>query len=120
MRRHAGTEIERDAVEVIAGSRRAIGAALLQAADMRIAKIPAARALGEVAAECGEMTDLRRRQTKGCRRNAGIRCGDRRIGGDRGAGGEGADAPPPVWPPMNAGPIPRRPDSDTRAPPEHA
>src|SRR6187200_1224367 len=60
MRRHAGTKIECDAVEVIARPGRAIAAALLQTGDVRIAKVPAARTLREVAAERGEMTDLRR------------------------------------------------------------
>ena len=88
MRRHAGAEIEGDAVEVIARPRRAIAAALLQAGDMRIAKIPAARTLREVAAERGEMTDLRRGETQCGRRDAGIGRRDARVGADRGDGGE--------------------------------
>ncbi len=105
MRRHAGAEIERDAVEMIARSCRAIRAALLQAGNVRIAKIPAARALREVAAERGEMTDLRRRQTKRCGRNAGIGGSDGGVGGNRGDGGEGADAQRPIRAPMHAGQI---------------
>ena len=51
MRCHAGTEIEGDAVEMIARSRRTIRSALPEAGDIRIAVVPAARALREVAAE---------------------------------------------------------------------
>src|ERR1043166_9437080 len=64
MRCDAGAEIEGDAIEMIARPRRAIVAAFLQAGDVRIAKIPAARTLGEVAAERGKMPDLRRRESK--------------------------------------------------------
>ncbi len=60
MRRDAWAEIESHAIEMIAGAGRTIRAALLQAGDIRIAIIPAARALGEIAAERGEMPDLRR------------------------------------------------------------
>ena len=59
---------------------------------MRIAKIPAARALGEVAAERGEMADLRRGETECRGRDARIGRREARVGGDRGDGGEGADA----------------------------
>src|SRR5476649_2883303 len=51
MRRDAGAEIEGCAIEMISCSSRAVAAALLQAIDMGLAKIPAARTLGEVAAE---------------------------------------------------------------------
>src|SRR5262245_8984615 len=64
MRRDAGTEIEDDAVEMIARARRAVAAALFQAGDVRIAIIPTARALREIAAERGEMADLRRGDTE--------------------------------------------------------
>src|SRR5438132_14416188 len=60
MRRDAGAEIERHAVEMVAVASWTIGAAFLQAIDMRIAKIPAARTLGEVAAERRQMAHLRR------------------------------------------------------------
>src|SRR5882724_5138543 len=69
MRRDAGAEIEGDAVEMIARSSRAIAAALLQAGNVRIAKVPAARTLREIAAEGGEVTDLRRGKTERSRRN---------------------------------------------------
>jgi hypothetical protein len=59
MRGHARAEIEGNAVEMIAGAGRTIRSALLEAGDMRIAVVPAARALREVAAERGQMTDLR-------------------------------------------------------------
>ena len=93
MRRHAGAEIEgdadRDDCPIAAGQSRS---ALLQAGDMRIAKIPAARTLREIAAERREVTDLRRRQAlRGCG-NARIGRGDARVGGDGGDGREGADA----------------------------
>jgi hypothetical protein len=60
MRRHARAEIESCVIEMIARSRRAVGAALLETADLRIAEIPATRTLGEVAAERCQMPDLRR------------------------------------------------------------
>ena len=63
MRRHARTEVEGDAVEMIAGAGGTVGPAFLQAVDVRIAKIPATRALREIAAERGDMADLRRRET---------------------------------------------------------
>ena len=72
MRGHAGAEIEGDAIEMIAAAGGTIRSALLEAGDMRVAIIPAARALREVAAERGEMTDLRRRKATRCRGNAGI------------------------------------------------
>ena len=80
MRRHAGAEIEGDAIEMIAAAGGTIRSALLEAGDMRIAIVPAARALREVAAERREMTDLRRCETKRCSRKARIglrRCGRR-------------------------------------------
>src|SRR5438552_17998968 len=102
MRRDARAEIERDAVEMIAFARRAVGTALLQAGDMRIAKIPAARTLGEVAAEGREMTDLRRRETQRRGGKAGIGGGDGRIGRNRFDGGEGAEAQRPIRAPVHA------------------
>ena len=60
MRRDARAEIERDVIEMVAGSRRTVGATFLEAGDLRIAEIPAARALREVAAERRHMPDLRR------------------------------------------------------------
>ena len=49
-------------IEMIAAAGGTIRSALLQAGDMRIAIVPAARTLREVAAERREMTDLRRRE----------------------------------------------------------
>ena len=69
---------------MIADAGRTIRSALLQAGDMRIAKIPAARTLREIAAERREVTDLRRRQTLRGSGNAGIGRGDARVGGDGG------------------------------------
>src|SRR5438270_1930155 len=92
MRGDAWAEIEGDAVKMIAGAGGTLRSALLEARDVRIAKIPAARTLREVAAERGEMTDLRRRKTK--RRSGEPRIGlrDACVGRDRGDGGERADA----------------------------
>ncbi len=123
MRRHAGAEIEGDAVEMIAGPRRAVAAALLQAGDMRIAKIPAARTLREIAAERGEVADLRRGETQCRRRDAGIGCIEAGVGCDRGDAGEGADAGCAVGAPVHADrtgrghKIDQRPLRDAAAPP---
>ena len=92
MRRDAGAEIEGDAIEVIALARRAGRAALLQAIDARIAKVPAARALGEIAAERGDAPDLRRRQTAGRGGDARIGRGEALVGRDGGDGRQGADS----------------------------
>src|SRR5213080_4607053 len=78
MRGHAGAEIEGDAIEMIAAAGGTIRSALLEAGDMRIAVVPAARALGEVAAERGQMTDLRRCEAKRCSRKAWIGAVDAR------------------------------------------
>src|SRR3954451_19511807 len=92
MRGDAWAEIEGDAVEMIAGAGGTLRSALLEARDMRIAKIPAARTLREVAAERGEMTDLRGRETKRRSGKTGIGLRDAGVGCDRGDGGERADA----------------------------
>src|SRR3954454_5696546 len=92
MRGDAGAEIERDAVKMIAGAGGTLAAALLQTRDVRIAKIPAARTLREVAAERGEMTDLRGGETKRRSGKSGIGLRDAGVGCDRGDGGERADA----------------------------
>src|SRR5439155_11552143 len=92
MRRHARTEIEGDAIEMIARSGRTIRSAFLEAGDVRIAVVPAARALGEVAAERCKMTDLRRGKSKRCSRNARISRSEAAIGGERGNRRKGADA----------------------------
>jgi len=89
------------ALPMIARSRRTIRSAFLQAGDMRISKIPAARTLCEIAAESGEMTDLRRRQTLRGRGHARIRRGDARVRSDGGNGGEGADAQTPIGAPIH-------------------
>src|SRR4029450_193248 len=102
MRRHAGAEVESDMIEMVARSGRTIRSAFLQAADMRISKIPASRTLREIAAEGGEVADLRRRQAlRGCG-NARIRRGDARVAGDGGNAGEGAEAQTAVIAPMHA------------------
>src|SRR5206468_8805246 len=103
VRRDAGPEIESDAVQMIARPRRAVLSAFLQAGDMRIAKIPAARALREIAAERREMTDLRRCQPlRRCRKaRIGLRYAG--IAGDRRDGGEGADARGAILGPMYSG-----------------
>ena len=68
---------------------------------MRIAEIPAARTLREIAAERGEMADLRRGEAQRGGRDAGIGRRDARVGGDRGDGGEGADAGGAVGAPVS-------------------
>src|ERR1700675_4486640 len=92
MRGHAGAEIESDVVEMIAAAGGTIRSALLEAGDVRIAVVPAARALGEVAAKRREMTDLRRGKTLRGRGKARIGLRDAGVGCDRGDRGEGADA----------------------------
>src|SRR5260370_18786311 len=92
MRGHAGAEIEGDAIEMIAAAGGAIRSAFLQAGDMRIAIVPAARALGEVAAERRQMTDLRRCESKRCRRKARLGLVDPRVSRDRPDRGESAEA----------------------------
>src|SRR4051794_38061769 len=102
MRRHAGAEIKRHVIEMIARSCRTIRPAFLQAGDMRISKIPAARTLREITAKRREVTDLWRCQTlRGCG-NARIRRGDARVRGDGGNAGEGADAQAPLSAPMRS------------------
>jgi hypothetical protein len=101
MRRHAGAEVEGCVIEMIARSRRTVGPAFLQAGDMRISKIPAARTLREIAAKRREVADLRRRQALRGRRKARIRRGDARVSGDSGNGAEGADAQTPLSAPMH-------------------
>ena len=76
----------------IACARRTIAAALLQAVDMRIAKIPAARTLREVAAERRQMPNLRRGETRGRGRQARIGRGDSVIAGNGRNGRHCADA----------------------------
>src|SRR5207244_11275222 len=101
MRGHAGAEIEGDAIEMIAAAGGTIRSALLEAGDMRIAIVPAARALGEVAAERRQMTDLRRCEAKRCSRKAWIGLVDARVGCDCGDGRESADARSPVRAPVH-------------------
>src|SRR6185295_19825938 len=101
MRRHAGAEVESDMIEMVARSGRTIRSALLQASDMRISKIPAARTLREIAAKRREVADLRRRQTLRGRGNARIRRGDARVRGDGGNGAEGADTQSSLSAPMH-------------------
>jgi hypothetical protein len=59
MRRDAGTEVERHAVEMVAAACRAVAAALLQTVDVGISKIPATRTLREIAAKRRNMPNLR-------------------------------------------------------------
>src|SRR5262245_19244527 len=83
MRCDAVAEIEGDAVEMIARARRTIAAAFLQACDVRVAKVPAARTLGEIAAQSGEVADLRGRQTRRGGGDAGIGILDPLVRSDR-------------------------------------
>lgn len=76
MRRDARAEIECHAVEVIARSRWAIGSAFLQAIDVRIAEVPATRALREVATKRREVPDLRRGKALRACRHTGIDLSD--------------------------------------------
>ena len=91
MRRDAGAEIERYAVEMVAVASRTIGAAFLQASDVGVAKIPAARALREIAAERGEMADLRCGEACRSGSDSGIGVLDPLVRGNRRDGGERAD-----------------------------
>src|SRR6185369_12166712 len=123
MRCHAGAEVEDDVIEMIARSCRTVGPAFLKAGDMRISKIPAARTLREIAAEGGEVADLRRRQAlRGCG-NARIRRGDARVRSDGGNPGEGADTQATISVPMHTdrvgrgGNIDQRSRRDAAAPP---
>ena len=102
MRRDAGAEIEGYMIEMIARARGTIRPAFLEAGDVRIAVVPAARTLREVAAQRRQMTDLRRREALRRRSQAGIGRGNARIGGDGGDGRKGADTQVPVVAPMHA------------------
>src|SRR5258705_13646049 len=104
MRGHTGAEIEGNAIEMIAASGGTVRSALLEAGDMRIAIVPPARALREVAAERGQMTDLRGREAKRCSRNARIGFVDGRVGCDCGDRGETADARSPDGAPFDSDP----------------
>src|SRR6185295_16352081 len=123
MRRHAGAEVESDMIEMVARSGRTIRSAFLQAGDMRISKIPAARTLREIATKRREVADLRRRQTLRACGNARIRRGEARVSGDGGNAGEGADAQTAVIAPMHAdrvgrgGYVDQRSRRDAAAPP---
>ena len=116
MRRHAGAEVEGDADRDDCRSRRAIGAALLEAGDMRVAEIPAARALGEIAAERGEMADLRRREAARGGGDAGIGGGEARVGGDRGNGGKAPMRSRAVRAPCDAASLGRGSDDRSAGP----
>src|SRR5258708_7233309 len=115
MRGHAGAEIEGDAIEMIAAAGGAIRSALLQAGDMRIAIVPAARALGEVAAERRQMTDLRRCESKRSRRQARMVLVEARVGRDGGYGGEAPDARRPVGAPADSDRVEPGRDIDQRS-----
>src|SRR4051794_27645781 len=115
MRSDAGAEIEGNAVEMIAGTGGTIRSALLEAGDMRIAKIPAARPLREVAAQRGEMTDLRSGETLCGSGKAWIGLRDASVGGDRGDGGEGADAHSAVRAPVHPDGVGRGSNVDQRS-----
>src|SRR3954451_3802288 len=105
MRRDARAEIESHAVAMVANSRRTIAAALLQAIDMRVAIVPAARALGEVAADCCEMADLRSSEAQRGGGKSRIRLRDALVGGDGRDGREGPDARRPVRVPFDPGTV---------------
>ena len=92
MRGDTRPEIEHDAVKMVAVAGRACAAALLEAGDVGVAVVPAARTLGEIAAEGGEMPDLRRRQTARRGGDAGISRRKPGVGRDRGDGRRRADA----------------------------
>src|SRR5260370_29063491 len=97
---------------MIAAAGRTIRSALLEAGDMRIAVVAAARAMGEVTAEGSKRTDLRSREAKRRSRNARIGLVDARVGRDRGDRAEGADAGGPVGGPVDPDQIRRRGDID--------
>ena len=82
---------------------------------MRIAKIPAARTLREVAAEGREMADLRRRKTERRGGDAGIGGDDALIGADGGHRGGGADAKCAVRAPFDGCKLGQNGDIDQRA-----
>src|SRR5258706_8763494 len=115
MRGHAGAEIEGDAIEMIAAAGGAIRSALLQAGDMRIAVVPPAGALGEVAAERRQLTVLRLCESKRCRRQARIGLVEARVGRDRGYRGESADAGRPVGTPADSDRVGPGRDIDQRS-----
>ena len=73
MRRNARSKVECNPVEMIAGTRRANRIALLQAGEMWVAEVPAARPLCQVAAESSDAADLWRRQTHSGSCETGIR-----------------------------------------------
>ena len=103
MRGDAWAQVEDDAVKMVALARRAFDPALFQAGDVRIAVVPAARTLGEIAAESGEMADLRRRQTARRGGDAGIGRRKPGVGGDGGDRRRSAD-------PGRPGRVPGDPD----------
>src|ERR1700676_4400749 len=91
MRRDAGSEIEGDAVEVIALARRTDSAALLDAGNVRIAIVPTARTLGEIASKRCDMPYLRRCESFGGRGQTRIGRVELRVGRDRRDTGERTD-----------------------------
>src|ERR1700719_2572935 len=99
MRCDAGSEIEGDAVEVIALARRTDSAALLEAGNVRVAIVPAARTLREIASKRCDMPYLRRCESFGRRRQTRIGraefwvCRDRRDTGERTEPGRAARVP---------------------------
>jgi hypothetical protein len=101
MRRDAGAEVEADAEQVVARAGGAVLAALLQAADSRVAVVPAAVALQQVSSDGPGGADLRR-----CERSRGVR--EARIGDgeagvvrDRRNRDERADARPTLLVPFD-------------------
>ena len=95
MRRHARPEIEGDAIEVVALSRRTLSPALLETGEVRIAVVPTPRTLREIAAERGQLPDLRGCETarRGCEFRIGL--SDVRVRRDRGDRRRGADPEQP-------------------------
>jgi plasmid stability protein len=84
MRRDTRAEIEGHTIKMIARARRTIRAALLQADEGRIAVVPAARALREIAAERRQVPDLRRGEALRGSGEAGIGRCEAAIGRDVG------------------------------------
>src|ERR1700724_3369002 len=91
MRCDAGSEIEGDAVEVIALARRTDSAALLEAGNVRVAIVPTARTLREVASKRCNMPYLRRCESFGRRGQTRIGRVECRVGRDRRDTGERTD-----------------------------
>src|SRR5271166_170124 len=115
MRRDARPEIERNAIKVIALARRTVGAALLETGDMRVAVVPAARTLREIAAERRQTPDLRRRKAGGGGGKSRKSLGDPIVRSDGGDRRRGADSQSSSSSPDNRAHLGCRNDIDERA-----